>query len=107
MISLQPSMLGTNKSASLVVPDGATSAPIIINEGIRTVTICLIPANGASGKAQYSTSSAENVDNGTANWRDWPRGVITEIQDDVLNAPVTAVRAVSEVGSLTLEAVGA
>ena len=88
------------------VATGQTGAPVYTNDAVGPVSVGLVPAGGASGKVQYTLSPAAAVAGATATWRDWPSGVVTETTDDVLTGPVTAVRAVSVSGNVTLEVVG-
>jgi hypothetical protein len=94
-------------SYSGVVETGATGPAVYIPKEIEAVvSVGLVPAGGASGKVQYTLSPPAAVEGATATWRDWPGGVVTETTDDVLVGPVTAVRAVSSSGDVTLEVVG-
>lgn len=79
------------------------SNPLIV-EGQAPLTVTLIPGNG-SAKVQYSTSSKVQVSNGTANWLDWPYGMIGLPRTDGLMLPITALRLFSSADA-TLEVVG-
>ena len=66
---------------------------------------CTMLAGGNSGKFQFATSQDTAVNDGTCVWIDWPKGVVTGTDYDVINGPVTAVRGVSVSGEITIEIV--
>lgn len=79
------------------------SNPIIV-ESQFPLTVTIIPGMG-SAKVQYSTSGRTQVSNGTANWLDWPYGMVGLPRTDGLMLPITALRLFSSADA-TLEVVG-
>ncbi len=88
------------------VLDGVTGPVVLIPDGIRTLSVGIVPIDGGSGKVQYTLSSPADVEADAATWRDWPSGVVSAVTDDTLTGPVTAVRAISASGEIRLEVVG-
>ena len=84
------------------VANGATGNTIYVK---LPCTVTVIPAGGASGKLQFSTSLYGDLDAGTATWQDWNAGTVTAATSAVLPGWVTAVRVVSVSGAVTLEVV--
>lgn len=96
----------SNQGYSETIANGLTGAAVYIQDEMQSVSVGIIPAGGASGKAQYTLSPGSAVEAGTATWRDWPAGVVAATTDDTLIGPVTAVRGVSAAGNVTIEIVG-
>lgn len=95
----------TDKSYKAVIASGQTSLAVKIPTGVQQVTVMLIPAGGASGKSQFTTSTYADIAAGTATWVDMPKGVVSATSYEGINFPVTAVRGVSVSGNVTLEVV--
>lgn len=85
----------------VTVADGATGDAILLAR--RVATIALHPAEGGSGKIQYTTSLPSKVQNNTGRWIDWKAGVVAEATAAVVDGPVTAIRGVSVSGQLVIE----
>jgi hypothetical protein len=84
-----------------IVADGATGEAIVLAR--KVATIALHPAEGGSGKIQYTTSLPSKVQSNNARWIDWKAGVVSESTASVVDGPVTAIRGVSVAGQLVIE----
>ena len=84
---------GENGGAVIVKPIGNVSG---------NIGAAVLPG-GNTGKFQYTFSSTEKVEAGTANWIDWDNGDVTSNTGATFTAPVTAVRGVSVSGAITIE----
>ena len=101
-----PYLLDRNeKSYKQSVLTGVTGESIKIAPKISKVTVSLLPSGGASGKVQFTTSTYKEIDEGTATWFDWPKGVISVNTYDGINFPITGLRPVSSSGTLVMEVV--
>jgi len=87
------------------IPDGEDGAPIFVNNTYTSGITCTLIAGAGTGKFQFTTSPDAEVVAGTAVWQDWSKGVSTGTVVDVIVAPITALRGVSIVGEMTIEAV--
>lgn len=67
----------------------------------RFLTVEVTPT--VSAKIQSTNSDSSEVRNGTAIYRDWPRGVVTGYTKDVVVHGVTALRLVAIDGAATME----
>lgn len=85
------------------VSGGGTSDYILLNYNTTRTTVGVYPTTRA--KAQYTISSVEMIDAGTAKWIDWPIGASTSNKTDTLLGIATAVRLVSLVGAASMEIV--
>ncbi len=65
---------------------------------------CSMIAGANTGKIQFTTSPDAEVEAGTANEQDWNYGVVTGSESDSLEQ-VTAVRGVSDAGTVVFEGV--
>lgn len=83
-----------------------TGEAVFLSDDVNTISIGIIPAAGAGGKAQYSLSPKSVLEASAGTWRDWPSGVVTVTTDDTIIGPVTAVRGVASTGTIKLEVVG-
>lgn len=82
---------------------GITSVPVIIPPlNGQPVSVTMV-AGSNTGNIQFTTSTDALVAAGTAAWQDWPNGVVTGTESDVLLGPVTAVRGVSVAGTINFE----
>ncbi|MEK9713174.1 MAG: hypothetical protein VW258_11465, partial [Thalassolituus sp.] len=72
-----------------------TSDFIMLPASIVEPTVRLIPSNNGRAKVQFATEPKERLAAGTANWEDWPLGVVRSLTSDGLVSTVTAVRVVS------------
>ena len=82
---------------------GVTSDPVVIPPlNGQPVSVTMI-AGANTGKIQFTTSTDAKVAAGTATWQDWPSGVVTGTVSDTLISPVTAVRGVSDAGTVDFE----
>lgn len=74
------------------------SAPIMVEE-YASVTITVVPGAG-SAKAQYTTSSREAIEHDTAQWLDWPLGMVSYPRTDGLLVRVMAIRLYSSADAM-------
>jgi len=84
----------------------AYSFPLLITNGITAMTCAIIPGVGGAGHIEYSISPPDQILDDTAWWWCWPAGTVSEPFCDLLQGPVTAIRAVSIAGSVSFEIVG-
>lgn len=79
-----------------------TSEPVYLpHRGPASVAVS--PAVGANAVVEFTLSSRDEVEAGTALWRAWSLGTVTQAADDALQAPVTALRCTSTGGSTSFE----
>ena len=90
-------------TAKVAVPDGTTSAIVYITN--YPVSIRVIPSGGASGKAQFSTSTPADLQAGTGVFDDWSKGTVSANTAVASEGPITAMRFVSVSGAITGEVV--
>lgn len=76
------------------VSAGATSNALALprSAGDEKVTIMAKPAPGGTALVQFTLDGYDDMDAGTADWLDWPKGGVTSDDADVLLGPVTGVR---------------
>lgn len=96
------SSLGKLKQWKSVVATGSTGNAYKLDKFPVTITLV---CSSSSGYIQFSTSSYEEIDAGTATWSIWSRGTISSTATDIPEGPVTGLRGVSSSGAVTLEVV--
>jgi len=74
------------------VTDSTSDALMIPKEDIDAV-VAVSP--GTSATVQYTISSFNNVEDGTAIWIDWTDGEVTEITASTITGNITALRLIS------------
>lgn len=87
------------------VADGVTGDPIIIEpfgKGDPTGTVKLVCGSG-TGKVQTTIDPDGAIEADTAEWDDWAQGEVTGTALDVFAGPISAIRAVSVSGAVTLK----
>lgn len=82
---------------------GVTSDPIVIPPLNGQPVSATMVAGANTGHIEFTTSTDAKVAAGTAVWQTWPSGVVTGTVSDMLVAPVTAIRAVSDAGTINFE----
>lgn len=98
----EPRRLSVVSPVKSVVGAGTTGNSVKVRNWPCTVSLV---CSGSSGKVQYTTSTYEDIDAGTAVWQDWSRGVIAATASDIPEGPITGLRGVSGAGAVTLEVV--
>lgn len=83
----------------------STSEPIYLASGATNVSVAIHPVSSSNSKIEYTLSSKDKVNNGTAKWLVWAIGESTESKADKLLSAITAIRGVSS-GSATIEVIG-
>jgi len=78
-------------------------ADVIVPAGVAAVT-CALKVTAGSGKVQWTPSPLAAVKAGTANWYDWPLGVVVADASDSFVSAVKAFRVVNVSGTVLLEA---
>ncbi|MFW0778408.1 MAG: hypothetical protein ACN2B6_11905 [Rickettsiales bacterium] len=82
----------------------STSDAVILRPHVKSTSVGLYATSGAY--VEYTLSTLDKVEAGTADWIVWPLGVVSANSTDSIMSTVTAVRAVSESGdSVTIEVV--
>jgi len=84
------------------VGSGLTSDPLFV--GAAVCSVAILPAGGASGRLEYTMDDIDAVNGATATWIAWPHGAVTANTADVIQGPVTAIRAVSVSGIINWRA---
>lgn len=64
------------------------------------------PGPGATALIEFTFSSKEDIENGTAMWDTWAAGPVTSVRSDVFDASVAALRFSSADGDSTFEVRG-
>jgi len=88
--------------ASVSTTGQGVSAPLIVRH-LSDMTVTVIPTVAA--KCQYSTSTRQEIDAGSATWIDWPSGNVSSAVTDAFLYRVIAVRLNSSAAA-KLEVVG-
>lgn len=68
--------------------------------------VMVSPGPGATALVEFTFSSKEDVENGTAMWDTWAAGPVTRVRSDVFDASVAALRFSSADGDSTFEVRG-
>lgn len=92
--------------AKVVAGDAETTEAILVDRFPCSVSV--EPAGGASGKLQYTLSKFSEIRSGSAVWFDWTKGASGVVNVNTTNfcvSPVSAFRAVSIFGTITLRVV--
>lgn len=87
------------------IPAGEEGEAVVVKpiaNASGNVGVMMVPGSN-TGKVQYTFSSMEKIEAGTANWVDWSDGEVTANAGTAFVAPVTAVRGVSVSGEVALE----
>lgn len=64
------------------------------------------PGPGATALVEFTFSSQEDIENGTAMWDTWAAGPVTSVRSDVFDASVAALRFSSANGDSVFEVRG-
>lgn len=108
IVNLTKRKIGQGYAYSETIADGANGDTILIpSEAVlKSKITCRLIGGTNTGKFQFTTSPDDDVLAGTETWSDWPIGLVTGTDWDVLEGPVTGLRGVSSSGEITIEIVG-
>lgn len=93
---------GRNWTLKKTVAAGATTNPTYVSPQAR-ITVAVSPAVGATARVEVTLAPRAEVVAGTAVWRRWSRGDVTEEASDSVVSPLTALRCVAIGGAVVFE----